>query len=131
MIADAPSLQRVEHEVARILAETERPVEVYAATLEVIGRSLGWGLGAAWEVGPDDERLRCVCTWHVGSGAPEFEALSGRLTLESGGAVRRPAARGGGGAGERVAVAGNARVGARRGRVHGPSRPRDRVEPRC
>ena len=84
MIADAPSLQRVEHEVARILAETERPVEVYAATLEVIGRSLGWGLGAAWEVGPDDERLRCVCTWHVGSGAPEFEALSERLTLESG-----------------------------------------------
>ena len=56
MIADAPSLQRVEHEVARILAETERPVEVYAATLDVIGRSLGWGLGAVWEVGPDDGR---------------------------------------------------------------------------
>jgi PAS domain S-box-containing protein len=84
MIADAPSLQRVEHEVARILAETERPVEVYAAALETIGRSLGWGLGAVWEVGPDDGRLRCVCTWHVGSGAPEFEALSERLTLEPG-----------------------------------------------
>src|SRR5439155_15536502 len=47
-------------------------------------RTLGWELGAVWEVGPDDERLRCVCTWHAGEGAPEFEALSERLTLEPG-----------------------------------------------
>ena len=45
-------LQRVDHAVARILAETERPVEVYAAVLEAIGRSLGWELGAVWEVSP-------------------------------------------------------------------------------
>ena len=70
MVADAGDLQRVEHAVARILAETDRPVEVYAAVLEAIGRSLGWELGAVWEVGPDDERLRCVCTWHAGDGAP-------------------------------------------------------------
>ena len=71
--------QRVEHAVARILAETDRPVEVYAAVLEAIGRSLGWELGAVWEVGPDDGRLRCVRTWHAGDGAPEFEALSERI----------------------------------------------------
>ena len=47
-------LQHVEHSVARILAETDRPVEVYASVLEAIGSSLGWELGAVWEVGPDD-----------------------------------------------------------------------------
>ena len=84
VIVDAQILQRVEHEVARILVETDAPVEVYLATLDSIGRSLGWELGAVWETGPDDERLRCVCTWHAGDGAPEFEALSERLTLASG-----------------------------------------------
>jgi PAS domain S-box-containing protein len=79
---DAQKLQRVEHELAQILAEKEGPVEVYAAALEAIGGTLGWELGAVWEVGPDDRRLRCVCTWHAGTGAPEFEALSERLTLD-------------------------------------------------
>ena len=36
-LAAQRDLQRVEHEVARILAETEHPVEVYAAALEAIG----------------------------------------------------------------------------------------------
>jgi len=84
MLADAHVLQRVEHEVARILTETERPVEVYAAALDAIGSSIGWELGAVWEVGPEDGRLRCVCAWDPGKAAPEFEALSERLTLESG-----------------------------------------------
>jgi PAS domain S-box-containing protein len=82
--ADARELQRVEHAVARILAETDRPVEVYAAVLEAIGDSLGWELGAVWEIGPDAGRLRCVCTWHAGEGAPEFEALSERIALSPG-----------------------------------------------
>jgi PAS domain S-box-containing protein len=84
VMVDAHILQRVEHEVAQILAETEAPVEVYAAALEAIGRALGWELGAVWETGPDDRRLRCVRTWHAGAGAPEFEALSERLTLDLG-----------------------------------------------
>ena len=50
MIADRRDLQRMEHAVARILAETEQPVEAYAAVLEAIGASLGWELGAVWEV---------------------------------------------------------------------------------
>jgi PAS domain S-box-containing protein len=84
MIADAHALQRVEHEVAQILAETEAPVEVYEATLAAIGRSLGWPLGAVWEVRPDDLRLRCARTWHEGDDASEFELLSERITLAPG-----------------------------------------------
>ena len=82
--ADAGNIQRVEHSVARILAETDRPVEAYAAVLEVIGSSLGWELGAVWETGPGDSLLRCIRTWHAGSGAPEFEALSQRIILAPG-----------------------------------------------
>src|SRR4051794_26128136 len=77
-------LPAVERAVARILAETERPVEVYHAILEAIGRSLGWDLGAVWEVDPDDARLRCACTWHAGAAPDEFEALSASLVLASG-----------------------------------------------
>ena len=84
VIVDAQRLQRVEHEVARILAETDVPVEVYLATLDSIGRSLHWELGSVWETEPGDAGLRCVCTWHSADGAPEFEALSARLTLEPG-----------------------------------------------
>jgi PAS domain S-box-containing protein len=82
--ADSRELQDVEHAVARILAETDRPVEVYAAVLEAIGSLLGWELGSVWEVGADDARLRCVRSWHAGDGAPEFEALSERIVLERG-----------------------------------------------
>jgi PAS domain S-box-containing protein len=83
-IANVRDLRRVEHAVARILAETERPVEVYAAMLEAIGRPLGWRLGAVWEVAPVDGRLRCACTWHAGERAEEFEALSATLALSPG-----------------------------------------------
>ena len=82
--ADVRDLQAVEHAVARILAETDRPVEAYASVLEAIGGSLGWELGAVWELGPDDGRLRCLRTWHAGDGAPEFESLSERIALARG-----------------------------------------------
>ena len=49
--------------------------------LEVVGTSLGWELGAVWEAGHGDERLRCIRTWHAGEGAPEFQALNERITL--------------------------------------------------
>jgi PAS domain S-box-containing protein len=83
-LADSRDLQRVEHAVARILAEKDAPVEVYTSVLEAIGESLGWELGAVWEVDRDAGRLRCVCTWHAGEGAPEFEALSERIALAPG-----------------------------------------------
>src|SRR4051794_31514512 len=84
LIADVRTLRGVEHAVARILAETERPVEAYAATLEAIGRPLGWRLGAAWELDSLDGRLRCVRTWHAEARDDEFEALSETLALEPG-----------------------------------------------
>jgi PAS domain S-box-containing protein len=83
-ITELRDLHRVERAVASILAETDRPVEVYSAALEAIGLSLEWELGAVWETGSDEERLRCVCTWHAGDGAPEFEALSERIVLSRG-----------------------------------------------
>jgi PAS domain-containing protein len=81
---DARALQPVEHAVARILAQTDRPVEVYEATLHAIAQSLGWELGAVWEVDAQDGRLRCVRTWHAGDRTAEFEALSEALALAPG-----------------------------------------------
>jgi PAS domain S-box-containing protein len=81
MSAEPDELRRVEHAVARILAETETPVEVYEAALEAIGRPLEWELGAVWELDPDDGCLRCVRTWNTSAVADEFQALSERLAL--------------------------------------------------
>ena len=83
-VADARDPRSVEHAVARILAETERPVEVYQAALETIGRPLGWRLGAVWELDSEDGRLRCVCTWQAGERTDEFGKLSESLTLGPG-----------------------------------------------
>ena len=76
--------RRVEHAVARILAETERPVEVYQAALEAIGRPLDWRFGAVWELDTESGRLRCVCTWQAGERIEEFQELSESLTLGPG-----------------------------------------------
>jgi PAS domain S-box-containing protein len=84
LVADVRNLRRVEHDVARILAETERPVEAYEATLEAIGRPLGWRLGAVWELDSLDGRLHCVRVWHAERRDEEFEALSEKLALEPG-----------------------------------------------
>ena len=77
-------LQHVEHAVARILAETDQPVEVYEAALEAIGRAVDCGLGAAWELDPETGDLRCVRTWSAGGAADEFQAVSESLTLAPG-----------------------------------------------
>jgi PAS domain S-box-containing protein len=83
-VAHLGDLRRVEHAVARILAEREGPVEVYEAALEAIGRPLGWQLGAVWELDPAVGRLHCVRTWHPGARAQEFRALSEALALGPG-----------------------------------------------
>jgi PAS domain S-box-containing protein len=82
--ANVRDLRRVEHAVARILAETERPVEVYDAALEAIGRPLGWQLAGVWELDAADGRLHCACTWHAGTRTEEFEELSAALALSPG-----------------------------------------------
>ena len=57
---------------------------MYEATLEAIGRSLGWELGAVWELDPHDGRLHCIRTWAAGSRTARFEALSRALALAPG-----------------------------------------------
>jgi GAF domain-containing protein len=83
-VSDSGDRQRVEHEVARILAQSDSRDQVYDATLATIGESLGWELGAVWEVDAHDGRLRCVLTWHAGRGAEEFETLSAVIGFETG-----------------------------------------------
>jgi PAS domain S-box-containing protein len=82
--ASGGDVQAVEYAVAQILAQTDRPVEVYEATLEAIGRSLLWDIGAVWEVDPEDGRLHCVRTWHAAERTAEFELLSEALALALG-----------------------------------------------
>jgi PAS domain S-box-containing protein len=77
-------LQPLEHAVAQILAQTDRPVEVYEATLRAIGQALRWELGAVWELDPHDGRLHCVRTWRGRGRTAAFEALSERLVLAPG-----------------------------------------------
>ena len=84
LVADAGELRRVEHAVARILAQTERPVEVYEATLEAIGGALGWRVGAVWELDRQDGRLHCIRVWRAGDDAAEFAARSLELVLAPG-----------------------------------------------
>jgi GAF domain-containing protein len=83
-VIDSRDLQRVEHDVERILAQGDSPIEIYDAMLATIGASLGWDLGAVWEVDAEDGRLRCVRIWHAGRGAEEFEVLSAVLGFEPG-----------------------------------------------
>jgi PAS domain S-box-containing protein len=84
MITDRRDLQGVEHAVARILAQTDQPVEVYEAALEAIGRPLGWEFGAVWEVDRQSGALHCIKTWNIAEGAREFVALTERLTFAPG-----------------------------------------------
>jgi PAS domain S-box-containing protein len=82
--AEVHDLRPVEHAVARILAQSDRPVEVYEAALQAIGQALGWELGAVWELDPRDGRLRCLSTWHAALGTDDFTALSEALALAPG-----------------------------------------------
>jgi GAF domain-containing protein len=83
-VSDSRDLHQVEHEVGRIVRRSDSADEVYGATLATIGKSLGWELGAVWEVDPEDGRLRCAQIWHAGRGAEEFETLSAVIGLEPG-----------------------------------------------
>jgi PAS domain S-box-containing protein len=82
--AHARDLRDVELDVARIVAETDAPVEVYASTLEAIGRRLDWPLGTVWEVDGETGTLRCAATWAAGRRPHDFIALSETLVLAPG-----------------------------------------------
>jgi PAS domain S-box-containing protein len=78
------ALVAVELAVARTLAEAVDAAETYDKVLAEIGKGLGWELGAAWELAPDDG-LRCVAVWQAaGLDLLEFRTLSERITLAPG-----------------------------------------------
>jgi PAS domain-containing protein len=83
-VSDAADFQPLEHAVARILAQSNSPVEVYAATLQSVGEALGWEVGAVWELDQQDGRLHCVLTWHASDRTRAFEAASEGLPLAPG-----------------------------------------------
>jgi hypothetical protein len=66
-------LLKVEHAVARVLAQVPVPARAHGRVLEAIGATLGWEFGAAWEVTGD------------GAGLFEPAANSPSLTVCDGG----------------------------------------------
>ena len=84
LVTDARDLRRVEHAVARILAETEQPVEVYKAALKAIGEAARLALGAVWELDPRTAACAACAPGTPASARSEFEALSEALTLAPG-----------------------------------------------
>jgi PAS domain S-box-containing protein len=75
---------RLEHEVAGILAGYRLDEGADRRLLAAIGSSLGWDLGAIWEVSLADGCLRCVDLWHMSEDLTEFEELSESLVLRPG-----------------------------------------------
>jgi signal transduction histidine kinase len=50
-----------------VLASAKSLPEAFSRTLEVIGKTLGWSLGAIWVADPETEGLRCDGVWHQDS----------------------------------------------------------------
>jgi PAS domain S-box-containing protein len=75
----------VDYEIVRILAECSSLAEATPRLLETVGRSLGWDLGAIWEVDSSAELLNCVDTWQApGVDVEDFRALSMRIGFAPG-----------------------------------------------
>jgi PAS domain S-box-containing protein len=75
----------VDYEIVRILAESSTLAEATPKVLEAIGGSLGWDLGAIWQVDSNGELLNCVDTWEApGVDVEDFKALSKRISFAPG-----------------------------------------------
>jgi PAS domain S-box-containing protein len=86
MSGRAPTL-RADQEVARILAESDLAEELYPQVLAAMGGSLGWELGAIWELPHEAEALTCLEVWCSDSaweGAREFADVTRRARLVAG-----------------------------------------------
>ena len=87
-IAERQHTQRriaTQYEVARGLAESTSMAEAAPRIVEAICTSLGWDVGALWQIDPRTGQLRCVELWH----RPEldvagFKAASLRTTFKRG-----------------------------------------------
>jgi PAS domain S-box-containing protein len=83
--ADSLTLLRLEHAVARLLAETPEATALAQPLLEAVGSVLGWDHAAVWELDRDGD-LICRASWQVEKRREldAFEALTRRLRLAPG-----------------------------------------------
>src|SRR5688572_28293993 len=79
---------RVQHAVARVLAETVSFEEVATALLQVICESMEFTVGALWEVDKKADVLRCLDIWHVPSPALEqFASRTREIAVKPGAGI--------------------------------------------
>ena len=75
----------VQAAVARVLAEATSVEGSMRGVVGSIGETLGWALGAMWEVRADEGLIGCTNVWHRdGAGADAFERASRDATFEPG-----------------------------------------------
>lgn len=81
----ADSRLAVQSAVARALTEATTVEDAARRVLGSIGETLGWKLGAVWELVPGAETIRCAQTWHApGVVATAFEEASREAAFERG-----------------------------------------------
>ena len=78
----------VQHLVARVLAETVAFEDVASKLLQILCESMGFTVGALWEVNKELNVLRCTDMWHVSSPVlQEFAAKTRELIVKPGAGV--------------------------------------------
>src|SRR5919201_4436915 len=75
----------IQSAVARVLSQATTVAEATREMLDSIGETLGWRVGAVWEVDSLDERIRCTEIWHApGARAEAFERVTRQTAFEHG-----------------------------------------------
>ena len=76
---------RLQHDLARVLAEVPTEEAALPKLLQVLGGDMDWAVGALWVPGDGAGLLRCHLLWHApGVDAPEFDRLTRELSLTRG-----------------------------------------------
>src|SRR5262245_36821391 len=74
-----------EHAIVRTLVESESLLDVAPRILQAVCDTVGWDVGALWEVDREAGALRCVDYWHPpGSESSEFEQATRSMRFASG-----------------------------------------------
>jgi diguanylate cyclase (GGDEF)-like protein/PAS domain S-box-containing protein len=82
---DAERQLRLQHDLARVLAEVPTEEAALPKLLQVLGSDMDWAVGAMWVPEPGTRGLRCRLLWHApGVNAPEFDRLTRQLTIRHG-----------------------------------------------
>jgi PAS domain S-box-containing protein/excisionase family DNA binding protein len=90
-VTDITERRRFEQRLAaqyaatRVLSESNTLEEAAPQLLQFVGETLGWNVGAIWQVDEAMGVVRCVETWHAPSVlVAEFEELSRKTTFRQG-----------------------------------------------